>query len=249
MRRHSPLLVLLVSCVFAAPGVAQEVTLSVFTTVETVDVADFEAAARDHAGWHAEQNDTQVWAVYQAMTGVAVEYVFVAPDMAWASLRAPTGDMMDYHAHWSESAARYTQTEDIQLWTQLTAASNPLPDEMVADYGVIRVVEFEILPGGDGAFQNGIRMWAQAMAEQAPQTYFAWNRVISADQAPMAFIAVWAPSFAALGAPTMSPLTRMSEHFGAEAAGAASDAFNASVRTTADRIWLFRPDLSYFPGS
>ncbi len=248
MRRRSSLPVLLVSTVFAAPGVAQEVALGVFTTVGTVDAADFEAAARDHSGWHADRNDTQAWAVYQAMTGTAVEYVFVAPNMTWATLDAPSVDMMEDQGHWAESAAQYARSEDIQLWMQLTAVSNPLPDAMIADYGVIRVVEFEILPGGDGAFQNGIRMFGEAMAAQSPQTYFVWNRVISADQRPTAFIAVWAPSFEALGAPTMSPLTRMAQHFGAEAAGAASDAFNASVRTTADRIWLFRPDLSYFPG-
>ena len=248
MRLSTTSVALFATMTLAAPAIAQELAISVFTTVATENVPRFEDAARAHSEWHGQQNDTQAWPVYQAFTGRSAEYVFVAPNMTWASMDNPSLDMADDQAHWTQTAAQHVESEDIQLWTQMTAASNPLPDEMGADYPVVRVVEFEILPGGDGAFLNAIRMFKDAMDAQAPDLYFAWNRVVSADQPPGAFIAVWAPSFEELGAPSPSPLTRMGEQFGVEAAGAASEAFNRSVRTTADRVWLFRPDLSYMPG-
>lgn len=248
MPRQLPF-VAIASLLLAVPLFAQEVTMGVFTQVRMPNVADFEEAAVDHAAWHRDQSDPQSWVVYQALTGPQIEYVFVAADMPWSQLDNPSIDMNADIAHWASNGAEYAESEDARLWSGVEGMGNQLPEEMALDYPVIRVIEFEVLPGGEGAVQNGMRMFKEAMDDQSPDAYYAWSRVVSWDGPTSVFVAVWAPTFEALGTPAATPLQRIIDHFGPEMAMANANAFAQGARITADRIWLLRPDLSYFPGN
>ena len=59
--------------------------------------------------------------------------------------------------------------------------------------------------------------------------------------------AVWAESFAQIGAPAPTPLDIIASHHGTAQAVSLTEAFSAGAAQTASRIWLLRPDLSYLP--
>jgi len=117
----------LASLALAPPLVAQqsEVTLGFFVRVSAENVPDFEEAAAEHAQWHADQNDTQTWAAYQALTGPQSEYAFLA-GMAWAALDNPSLDMGADVAHWASEVAPFTQSEEAMMWSPCrTPATHP----------------------------------------------------------------------------------------------------------------------------
>ena len=116
MRLPASILAAVTAIVMAMPATAQDnlITLGAFVTVRAEHVPDFEQQVREHNGWHASQSDPQPWATYQALTGHG-EYALLAPGMTWASLDAPALDMGADIAHWAESAARYTETEEFVL--------------------------------------------------------------------------------------------------------------------------------------
>ncbi|NNF13481.1 MAG: hypothetical protein HKN72_09665, partial [Gemmatimonadetes bacterium] len=136
-------------------------TLGVFVTVRAENVPDFEEAARDHAAWHADQNDTQAWPAYQALTGHG-EYAILAPNMSFASMDAPTVDMSADVAAWAGHGAAYTETEEMVLWASVPGG-NPPPDPNA--FPVAQVFEFEIQSNGQPAVMEGIERFSEAMAD------------------------------------------------------------------------------------
>ncbi|MDX1493235.1 MAG: hypothetical protein R3253_04105, partial [Longimicrobiales bacterium] len=130
----------------------EALTLGVFVTVRAENVPDFEAAAAEHAAWHASQNDSQAWPAYQALTGHG-EYAILAPGMAWSDLDNPAVDMAQDIATWARQGAVYTETEEISLWTNLPGG-NPPDDPMAVP--IAQVFEFEVHPGGQPAVMDAI---------------------------------------------------------------------------------------------
>lgn len=244
MRRLLPTVVAFTATFAAAPLNAQEnlVTLGAFVTVRAENVPEFEEAAQEHAQWHADQNDPQPWPAYQALTGRG-EYAFLAPDMSWASLDAPALSMADDVAHWSESAAPYTETEEFVMWTNLPGGSPPAD---ATQFPVVQVFEFEIRPGGQAAAMDAIERISEALAEV--DFHWQWSTVISADGPPTVFIALWADSFASLGAPGPGPAQILTDAFGPERSAMIMRGFAEVTMSRSSQIWVMRPDMSHVPG-
>ena len=245
MRRSLPLISVIV-CSLSRPAAGQNgpITLGGFETVKGTDVEAFERAARSHNQWHRQQGDPWIWAAYQAMTG-PTEYVFVSPGHRWADFDSPPLDMAADLAHWAGSGGRHTQTEVFRIWQELPALSNQPADPTA--FPVVQVLEFQIRPGGDEeAIWNAVGKYKEAVGEQGN---FGWARVVSSEQTPRFFAALWHPNFAALDSPAPDPLTVMAEAHGRAEARAAADAFNANAAVVSTRIWVLRPDLSYMPGN
>lgn len=216
-------------------------TLGVFVTVRAEHAIDFEEAAREHARWHADQNDSQAWPAYQALTGRG-EYAFIAPNMSYANLDAPTVDMAADIEAWAGQGAAYTETEEMVLWATVPGG-NPPADPTA--FPVAQVFEFEIQPNGQAAVMEGIERFSEAMAE-AP-FHWQWSSIVSADGPPSVFIALWFDSFAGMSQMGDGPAQVMSDTFGPEKAAMIMNAFGDAVTMTSSQIWMLRPDLSYFP--
>jgi hypothetical protein len=229
--------------VMAMPATAQDnlITLGAFVTVRAEHVPDFEQQVREHNGWHASQSDPQPWATYQALTGHG-EYALLAPGMTWASLDATALDMGADIAHWAESAARYTETEEFVLWTNLPGGN---PPEDPGQFPVIQVYEFTINSGGQAAAFNAIEGASEALSQTG--IHFQWSAVVSQDGPPSAFLALWFGSFAELGTPGPGADQIMADAFGAGEGARILAQFSEATTALASQIWTFRPDLSYTP--
>ena len=217
-------------------------TLGVFVTVRAENVPEFEEAARDHAAWHADQNDPQAWPAYQALTGHG-EYVILAPDMSFTSMDALSVGMGADVAAWASQGAAYTETEEMVLWASMPGG-NPPPDPNA--FPVAQVFEFEIQSNGQPAVMEGIERFSEAMAE-AP-FHWQWSTIVSADGPPSVFIALWFDSFSGMAAMGEGPAQVMADTYGPEKAAMIMNAFGDAVTMTSSQIWILRPDLSYFPG-
>lgn len=243
MRLPAFFLAVLAAAVVAMPAAAQDnlITLGVFVTVRTENLPRFEQQMREHNDWHASQSDPQPWATYQALTGHG-EYAVLAPNMTWASMDAPALDMGTDVAHWAESGARYVDTEEVVLWTNLPGG-NP-PDD-AGQYPVIQVYEFEINAGGQAATMNTIEKATEALA--ATGIHFQWSAVISQDGPPSTFLALWFQNFAELGTPGPGADQIMADAFGAGQGARILAEFSRATTARSSQIWMFRPDLSYMP--
>ena len=231
----------------SAPIAAQDnlITFGVFVNIPTVNTPDFEDAAREHAQWHADQNDTQAWPAYQALTGRAVEYVFLAPGMQWSGFDNPSVDIMADQAHWAQSGARYAESEEVIIWADVPNSGNPPADPTA--FPIVQVFEFEVNPGGEPSVLRAIERFKTAIDASGSELRYGWSRVVSADGPPSYFIAIWAPDFATLGTPGPTPIEVLSSAFGPAEAGDVVATFERGTTSTASQIWTLRPDLSYFP--
>jgi len=249
MRRSPLFLVGIVALALASPAEAQEgpITFGVFVTVESSNVSDFEEAAIEHAEWHADQNDTWAWPVYQAMTGGQVEYVVLTPGHEWADFDNPTVDMAEDQAQWAGSGSEFTSSEVAMFWQALPGVSNP-PDDATA-YPLIQVTEFQVKSGGAAAVQHGMAKFKEAVdMAGGGGPPFGWSTVVSADAPPTVFVAVSMPNFAALGAGGPTPEQVLISAFGEVEGRQIGEDFAAATIATSSQIWILRPDLSYFPG-
>lgn len=230
-----------------APVEAQDgpVTIGHFVSVHTVDVTAFEEAARQHMEWHASQNDTWEWPVYQAMTGKGVEYVAVSPNHRWADFDNPAVDMDADVANWIETAGEYEVEAETMIWTELTEFSIPPADPPPP---IVRVIEWRIRPGGERAIMHGIEKYKEAVDQLGVDDPFTWSRVVSQEGPPRIFIAIWSESFAEWDEEGPDPIEIMSEAHGEYEAREIFDAMADSWAEVNSRIWVHRPDLSYSPG-
>ena len=235
----------LAALLVAAPVSAQNnlVTLAAFVTVRAENVPEFEEATAEHAQWHASQNDPQAWPAYQALTGHG-EYVFIAPNMTWASLDNPALDMAEDIAHYSESGAEWAETEDFVMWTEIPGG-NPPTDP--TQYPIVQVFEFDINSGGQAAVMHAIARFNSALADT--DVLWSWSNVISRDGPPSVFIAIWAESFEALGTPGPGPDVIMADQFGPSTGNLIMTEFSNATTARSSQIWVLRPDLSYQPAT
>lgn len=233
----------LTAAVLVLPLQAQDnnLTLGVFVTVRAENVPDFEDALREHASWHADQNDTQAWPAYQALTGHG-EYAILAPNMSFATLDAPTVDMGTDVAAWASQGGAYAETEETVLWATVPGG-NPPADP--TSFPVAQVFEFEVQPNGQPAVMEGIERFSEAMADSP--FHWQWSSIISADGPPAVFIALWFESFSGMTQMGDGPAQVMSDTFGPEKAAMIMNTFGEAVTVTASQIWMLRPDLSYVP--
>lgn len=227
----------------APPLQAQDanLTLGVFVTVRAEHIPDFEDGVREHAQWHADQNDTQAWPAYQALTGHG-EYAILAPDMSYSTLDAPSLDMGSDIAAWASQGAEYTETEETVLWMEVPGG-NPPADPTA--FPVAQVFEFEVQATGQAAVMEGIERFSEAM--QDTPFHWQWSSIISADGPPAVFVAVWFDSFNSMSQMGDGPAQLMSDAYGPEKAAMIMNAFSEAVTFRSTQIWMLRPDLSYFP--
>ena len=230
--------------VVATPAGAQDgnISMGAFVTIDAKDTEDFEEAAREHAQWHASQGDTWAWPAYASLGG-GVEYAFVTSGHDWSDFDNPPVDMAADQLAWASGPAEYATSEEIAIWESLPEFGEPSAEPSA----LVQVIEFEVNPGGDAAVLHAMGKFKEAVDMGGGGGNFGWSRVVSNDGPPTYFVAVFADSFAELGAPGPNPEEIMTAAFGATEARMMGDAFDAAATVVSSRIWILRPDLSYMP--
>lgn len=227
----------------AVPASAQngQASMAVFMTIDVKDTEEFEESLAEHNQWHASQGDTWSWVVYQALGG-DLEYAVVTPNHEWSDFDNPVVDMAVDQAQFANSdAAQLVTSEELWLWEGLPEYGNAPPEPMP----IVQVLEFEVT-GNEEAFLHAMKKFKEATAG-TQGAYFQWARVLSNDKPTTYFVAVWANSFAQLGAPGPTPLEILRAAHGATETGLIMEGFQAAATNTSNRVWLMRPDLSYIP--
>ena len=240
--RRSSFLVAFATLATALPLSAQDgnVAIAHFITIDVKDMEAVEESIRDHNQWHAQQNDTWTWGTYQAFGG-GTEYAIVSANHTWADLDNPSVDMSADAAEWASSdAAELTTGDELWIWENLPDISNAPPEPMA----IVNVLEFQV--HGD---EEDLLLAAGKFREAAGDgAYYQWARVMSNDKPLTYFVAVWANTFEELGAPGPTPIEILRAQHGVAMTNALSEAFGSAATNTSNRIWVFRPDLSYIPG-
>ena len=152
--------------------------------------------------------------------------------------------MAEDQAHFADGMAEYVTHEEIMIWESLPEFGTA-PAEPAA---VVQVIEFEV-HGDERAVMHGISKFTEAVEAAGGGGNIAWSRVVSADRPPTYFVAIFAESFAQLGTPGPDPATILTQAYGVTEAEQLMQGFSAAARTTSQRIWIYRPDLSYAPGA
>jgi len=232
------------------PALAQSqdgpLVLAHFVRVDEVDVSDFEEAARAHAQWHRDQNDSWAWPIYQAMTGQGTEYVALSPNHSWADFDDPQVPMDRDLEHWIEDGgARFVTSTESVIWAELPDVSNSPADPPPP---IVQVIEWEIQPGGEEAVMHGIGKYKEAVDEARLDFPFTWSRMVSREGAPRIFLTIWADSFAEWDGEGPNPMEIMTEAYGAYDAREIFADMAEAWTEVSSRIWVNRPDLSYTPG-
>ncbi|MFW6202111.1 MAG: hypothetical protein ACOC8B_06010 [Gemmatimonadota bacterium] len=195
----------------------------------------FEDGYRRHLEWHQEHGDSLAWLAWTVAAGprvgMFVDGTFGIPFRAFDERVDPRGDAEDAAANVTAFADPVTR-EVYRLRRELGSAARleagrPAPMQ--------KVVRLTLRPGSEAAFERALRELAQRDAA-ARLDYAVYERVVGGAQ-PGFLVVVQLGSWAELGDPR------------ADAGRAVLRAAGSAVVSAESEVWLYRPDLSYFPGA
>ncbi len=113
---------------------------------------------------------------------------------------------------------------------------------------LVHVIDFKVKEGMDGDFLQSVRKFTEA-AEQINWTqHYVWLANLSGSEGDYILV-LQHENWASVALPEMSGEAVMEEAFGRQEAAALFDMFDNAVESTSERIWTYRPDLSYTPGN
>jgi hypothetical protein len=244
MRHVLPFLAVLPLFIAAVPLRAQEGNLSLafFVTVSDENVSEIEEAIRDHSDWHADQGDTWTWNVWEALGGEN-EYVYISGGHTWADLDTPHVDMAADQAEWEGNGARYSDTSEMQMWMDVPEFSRPPADQPA----VAQVIEFSMNPGGEEAFAEAMNKLRAAFEAVQPDATYGVSQIVSGPEGRSGFVAIFGSAFADFDAMGPELPVILGQHYGEVEARVILEMISNAVTFRQQRIWAFRPDLSYAP--
>jgi hypothetical protein len=235
---------------FALPVQAQDgnVAMAYFVTTDLAHVMQFEEGMRDHAEWHAQQNDPWPGMVYQAMHG-GVEYVWVSSNHTWADFDNPPVDTQADMADFADRAGSHVTSLDVRTW--VTWADQSIPPAADAVVPIWQVIEwdFENTAEGYQAVRAAFGKVRGALEQQGGPFRYTVNEVVGIDAAPQLFVAIAHQSMSEMDGGEPGALERLlAEAYGHADAVQIVRTFEKYLTPTASRFWVLRPDLSHMPG-
>ena len=227
-------------------AMAQEGTVSQSFSLEVseANIAQFEEAYLRHIDWHRQHNDTWTWNMWSSTTGDLGSYVVITGGHTWADFDTPPFDPM---ADGADAMAQFgSLVESVssgfgQLMPDVSRpADGPMP--------LVQVVDFKVKYGMDGDFLQVVRKVTEA-AEQVNWTeHYLWLKNVSGGEGNYILV-LQHENWASFAQPEMSVEAVTEEVYGRQESTALWDMFFNVVESTSERIWTYRPDLSYTPGN
>ena len=231
----------------ATTAVAQDGTISqsFLSTVPLGNVAAFEEAYLRHVDWHRNQNDPWRWDMWQTATGELGTYVVITDGHTLADFDSPPFDPAADGADAMEQFGSLVSTVNGAFVRMLPDVSNPggTPDEMP----LAQVIEFTVEGGREADFVAAVRTYHEALNAANWEQHYEWLANVSGGTAQFILVLHYA-NHADMAPPARSLEAVMEEALGRQEADLWSAMFDDIVESTTERLWMYRPDLSYVPG-
>ena len=246
MKTVTPLAVMLTAFIPVTAAVAQEGTISqsFLLPVRLANVAQFEEAYLRHVEWHRQQGDTWTWDTWSTVTGDLGTYIVITDGHTWADFDAPPFDPVADGADAMAQFGSLVESVTGGFARLMTDVSRPAAARMP----LARVIDFEVKEGMDGDFLQFVRKINEA-AEQVNWTdHYVWLASVGGSGGDYILV-VQHENWASFAPGEMSAEAVMEEAFGRQEATALWDMFFNAVESASERIWTYRPDLSYTPGN
>lgn len=237
------------SLLIAAPGVAQDSTISQFyrSVVKTGMDFKFEEGMKRHGQWHKAQRDTWTWNVWQVVAGDRLgEYISISSAHRWADFDRPgvppDQDIQDAMVN----LIPFTEHTSSGFSRMVPEASRPWPATETP--AMVQTIDFTLKPGADGAFLQLIQQFATAAAKANWPGRYLWLQRVTGGQTPLFTVVVPVANFAAMQRGPVGPAEVLETALGRQQATAFWERMFALVASEQNMIWAYRRDLSYGPG-
>ncbi len=227
-------------------AVAQQGTISqsFLLTVRLANVAQFEDAYLQHVEWHRQQSDTWTWDMWSTVTGDLGTYIVITDGHTWADFDAPPVDPVADGADATAQFGALVESVTSGFARSMTDVSRPAAGPMP----LVHVIDYEVKEGMNGDFLQVVRKFTEA-AEQVNWTeHYVWLASVGGSGGDYILV-LQHENWASFAPPEVSVRAVMEEAFGRQEATALLDMLNNAVESTSERIWTYRPDLSYTPGN
>lgn len=227
-------------------AVAQQGTISqsFLLAVRLRNVVQFEEAYLRHVEWHRRQGDTWTWDMWSTVTSDLGTYIVITGGHTWADFDVPPVDPVADGADATAQFGSLVESVTGGFMRSMTTVSRPAAGRMP----LALVTDFEVKEGMDGDFLQVVRKFNEA-AEQVDWTeHYVWLASVGGSRGDYILV-LQRENWASFAPHEMSAEAVMEEAFGRQEANALWDMFFNAVESTSERIWTYRPDLSYTPGN
>jgi hypothetical protein len=206
----------------------------------------YEAARKEHMGWHKAHNDPWTWEVFEVMTGPDTgSYLISSGDHQWKDMEAWAAKMAD--ADGADSAASmgpYIAGTQRTYWTQLNALSR-MPEADV-QYPLITLTTYHVKPGSDAALRAAIAKVNAALEAGKFPISSIWFVLTNGGPTPTYAVVAPRTGLGEMG-PSPSLLQVLEKQLGKPASDALVKSFFDNVVSANSELLRFRTDLSYLP--
>ena len=244
---------LLFAIVVLAPAVASAQTPPPDSVSEVLrqkiqpgTVSKYEAARKEHMGWHKTHNDPWTWEVFEVMTGPDTgSYLISSGDHQWKDMEGWVAKYAD--ADGADSAASmgpYIASTQRTYWTQLNAISRmPAAD---VQYPLITLTTYHVKPGSDAAVRAAIAKVNAALDAGKFPIGSVWFVLTNGGPTPTYAVVAPRNGLGEMG-PSPSLLEVLEKQLGKPASDALIKSFFDNVVSASTELLRFRTDLSYLP--
>ncbi len=256
MRRIGVFLAVVSMLLLAMPVVAQEegppanLRIGYHVVVQQGHGAQFEEGLQAHRDWHAAQNDTWRWDVWQLVVGERLgRYVTISGGHRWADFdNYPVDEAADAY-NWAQTAGPHVASEDSWMDGMSIRGSRP-PENPPGEGAIAEVIDHTIKPGKGQDFWNAVHRFTEAANQSNWPVRYVFLTAEAGGQGNVATLVVFHSNWAGMGEGEPSPSARemLVAAIGEEEADKLFEAFGDSHESTTTTIWRYRADLSYIPG-
>ncbi len=212
-------------------------------------VPQYEAARKQKAAWHKQQNDPQPLFVWQILTGESTgDYVVGRLGQHWADFDKPAIPNETDMAEFQKVVGNYVDSVHAYYYEYMPKVSNPSDGTMPTKFHESN--HFYVRYGKNSDFRSAIdRIHEAAEKTKWPINYY-WYELTSSGPTGVYLLVVPRNSWADFeDKPDVKPFRDMlKEAFGQAEADSIVDRIDKSVEKETSQIVQFRPDLSYMPG-
>jgi hypothetical protein len=250
MRKLAVCAVLVGVLLLALPVATQEaeghIARIIFFGPQPGKTQQLEEKMKEHVQWHAEQNDTWTWNVWQYVSGKATgSYGAGTFGHKWEDFdSAPLPPDVDD----ADAMARigpYATPPVISYYQHLAEVSRPPTDEAPA--AMLAVIVFQVRYGKAADFSYLLKKFHTAVEKTNWPVNYDWYALVNGGVGPTYVLVLPRPDWASFK-PQEKPFPQMLEEaFGRPEADAFLHKLGKVVKSQESSIIRIRPDLSYTP--
>ena len=222
----------------------------VFVTVPRPGMAQqYEEGRKRHMDWHRKQGDTWTWDTWQVETGQASgAYVTGTFGHQWKDFDAweakyGKGDLADAAVNLSPSTGGGTNG----FWIYLAEVSRPSDSKEPPK--MAEVLHFMVNMDGEKAFNGAIRKIHEAIGKTNWPVRYTWYELFNGGEHPHFVLVFPRNSWAEMAPQEVSFEAMLEKAYGEAEAETILTSLLKSVHHESSEVLLYRPELSYRPGS